>query len=239
MRHFRVIPAVVLSLLLCLALSFPAWAEADERDLTPLPEAWFDDTLFLGDSITYVLMQHCDLEGELEGMQIWSEQSLKVCTAAEDTYRFWYHGDAFSLPDLIRVSGAKRVFFCLGINDIGELGGIERTMTLWAKIVGAIREVDPDVQLFFQSCFPMWSVSVLADLNNDTVNAYNSELRRFCEDNGFIFVDLAEYFRGEDGGIREEFSSDAYVHLTMEAAALWVEQLRNPANYSVDPRSLG
>ena len=92
-------------------------------------------------------------------------------------------------------------------------------------------------KLFLQSCFPMWTPSEYDSLSNAKITDYNERLRGFCAENGFVFVDLADYFRGEDGGIAEEFTSDHYVHINMAAAQLWVEQLRNPLNYSVDPRS--
>jgi hypothetical protein len=243
MQYRRELLSVLLALCLALGLSAPAFAEAKkedkpDRDLTPLPEEWFDNTLFIGDSVTFVLMQYCDREEKLPGMQIWSEQSLNVYTTAQDTFRFWYRGVAYSLPELVKATEAKRVIFCLGINDIVQEGGVKRTMELWPKIFDAIKRENPDVQLMLQSCFPMWRVSVVYDLSNEIINEYNDAMRRFCEENGYIFVDIADYFRDRDGSVKEEYSSDNYVHLTPEAAELWVEQLRNPANYSVDPRSL-
>ena len=235
--------SLLLALCLVLSLAAPALAAAEkkpepDRDLTPLPEEWFDDTLFIGDSITYVLMQYCDAEERLGGIQIWSEQSLNVYTMSQNTFRFWYRGEAYSLPDLVKVSGAKRVIFCLGINDIVQEGGVERTMELWPKIFDAIKKENPDVQLMLQSCFPMWKVSVVYDLSNDVINEYNDQMRAFCAENGHTFVDIADAFRARDGSLKEKYSSDNYVHLSSEAAELWVEELRNPANYSVDPRSL-
>ena len=41
-----------------------------------------------------------------------------------------------------------------------------------------------------------------------------------------------------DNALREELSSDYYVHLNNDGAALWAELLRDPANYSVHPRSI-
>jgi hypothetical protein len=243
MKYRKGLLSLLLALCLALSLAAPALAETAEkpepdRDLTPLPEEWFDDTLFIGDSITYVLMQYCDSQEKLPGMQIWSEQSLNVYTMSQNTFRFWYRGEAYSLPELVKASGAKRVIFCLGINDIVREGGVEQTMALWPQIFDAIKELNPDAELMLQSCFPMWKVSVVYDLSNDVINEYNAEMRDFCAENGHTFVDIADAFRTKDGSLKEEYSSDSYVHLTPEAAELWVEQLRNPANYSVDPRSL-
>ena len=125
----------------------------------------------------------------------------------------------------------------LGINDIGQNGGIELTMELWEELCGNILEKAPDLQIFIQSCLPMFTPSEYDDLNNALIREYNGQLKAFCEDHGFVFVDLADWFRDETGGMPEKFSSDQYVHINFDAAALWVEQLKNPANYSGDPRS--
>ena len=243
MRYGKRLLSALLALCLVLSLGAPALAGAEKKekpdwDLTPLPEEWFDKTLFIGDSITYVLMQYCDSQEKLPGMQIWSEQSLNVYTMSQNTFRFWYHGEAYSLPDLVKAAGAEKVIFCLGINDIVQQGGVEQTMGLWPQIFKAIREVNPDVHLMLQSCFPMWRVSVTYDLSNDVINEYNDQMRAFCAENGHTFIDIADRFRGEDGSIIDEYSSDSYVHLTADAAELWVEELQKPENYSVDPRSL-
>lgn len=213
-------------------------ADGPDWDLTPLPDAWFDDAVFLGDSISFTLEKQCEATGELGEALFMNESSFNVRSAVWGYLQLWYQGNTYTPEDVLPLTGAKKAFFMLGINDVGQDGGIEQTMELWEELIANIRETCPDLQIFLQSCLPMYYASEYETLNNDIINEYNAQLRAFCEENGLIFVDLADYFRDETGGVAERFTSDHYVHINFDAAALWVEQLKNPANYSVDPRSV-
>ena len=233
-----------LFLMLCLILALPAVGLAAETEreepdwgLGPLPDEWFADAVFVGDSISFILERQCELTGDLGDALFISESSLNIRSAVWGQLELWLQGRLCSLEDALPLIGAKKAFIMLGTNDIGQDGGIELTMELWDELVGRIREKDPEVQLFIQSCLPMYEAMEYEDLNNALLREYNEQLKAMCETYGFVYVDLADYFRDETGGVAEKFTADHYVHINFDAAALWVEQLRNPANYSMDPRS--
>ena len=69
------------------------------------------------------------------------------------------------------------------------------------------------------------------------IDSYNEQLRQFCQEEGVVFVDIAHLFKDEENALADEFCSDQYVHVTFEAAALWVDLLRDPFRYSVRPLS--
>lgn len=236
----RALAALVLTLCLLLALpavGLAAEPEAPDRDLTPLPDAWFEDAVFVGDSISFILERQCEMTGDLGDALFITESSLNVRSAVWGQLELWLQGKLCSLEEALPLVGAKKAFIMLGANDIGQDGGIEMTMELWDELISRIREKDPEVQLFLQSCLPMYAAAEYEDLNNAKILAYNEQLKALCEKYELVYVDLADYFRDETGGVAEEFTADHYVHINFDAAALWVEQLRNPANYSMDPRS--
>ena len=233
MRFF----ALLLSAALLLAPGTAALSETPERDLSPLPDAWFDDAVFLGDSVLFALDQYCEYYEEMGDALFFSERSMHLESVTEGFLQLFYGGELFFPLDLIERLAPEKLFIHLGINDIRGEEGVEAEMELWGVLLERVRERSPETKLFLTSCFPMWVGMEQEKLNNALICAYNERLRAFCEENGCVYVDLAEYFRGEDGGIIESYSSDHYVHLSGEAAQLWAEQMKNPANYSVDPRS--
>lgn len=234
---YRILTALLALMLLVSMVPAAAAEDAPDWDLTPLPDAWFDDAVFLGDSVLYNLVQYCERNEEMGDALFFSERSLHVESAVRDFVQILYQGNYYFPLDLIERLEGSKLFILLGINDIGGSGGVDATMEMWASLCEGIRERNPEPQIFLMSCFPMWSGVETNHLNNEIIRTYNERLRDFCAENGCVFVDTAEYFRGEDGGIAERYSSDHYVHINDAAAALWAEQLKNPANYSVDPRS--
>ena len=229
-------------MLLCsvvLGLSAPALAEepAADRDLTPLPDDWFEDAVIIGDSVSVTLKKHCAKTGDLGNVLFLCEFSFGIRNAVSGNLKLWYQGKEYFPEEVIPLTGARKILIMLGCNDIALYGGIDRTMDCWAEFVTRVRATSPDVQFFIESCLPMWHEIHYENFDNDFVDAYNVRLKAFCEENGFVYVDIADAFKDEHNGLKAEYCSDAYVHITYPAAALWVELLRDPANYSEDPRS--
>ncbi len=232
--------ALALGLLLALpAAGLAAEAETEEPawDLTPLPDEWFADAVFVGDSISFILERQCEMTGDLGDALFISESSLNIRSAVWGRLELWLQGKLCSLEEALPLVGAKKAFIMLGTNDIGQDGGIEMTMEFWEELVDKILEKDPDVQLFIQSCLPMYSAAEYKGLNNALILEYNEQLKVLCEKHGLVYVDIADYFRDETGGVDEALTAECYVHIPFDAAALWGEQMRTPEHYSMDPRS--
>ncbi len=239
LNRFKSALALLIALLLAFALPGFAAAEtaADERDLTPLPDEWFDDAVFLGDSVSYTLASYCEMTGDLGDAMFFSERSFNLRGAVGGANPVWYQGRTYYIQDLLEELGRDKVFMMFGINDIGQDGGIDLTMELWDELCARIEEKCPGIRIYLQSCLPMWHVTEHDGFTNDAINRYNERLRAFCEEKGYVFVYLSDAFRNENGTLEELYSADHYVHVNEAAAVVWVEQLRDPANYSVDPRS--
>lgn len=213
------------------AEALPDW------DLTPLPDEWFDDAVFFGDSISVTLKKHCQKTGDLGDALFLCAHSFGVRNAVSGKVKVWYKGEEYRPDQVLPLTGAKKVFAMFGTNDIALYGGIDRTMEKWQTLVERMREKSPDVQIFIESCFPVYHTIHYEGLNNKAIDKYNKRLIEFCEENDCVYVDLAHYFKDKKNGMALKYSSDQYVHVNYEATPVWVEQLKNPANYSVDPRS--
>ena len=236
-----------LSLLLAcfLLLSLPVLAQAEEAaaasplwDITPLPEAWFDDAVFLGDSISVTLETYCSVYGGLGNAQFLCETSYGIYNALSGRVSLNYRGGKYLAQDVLPLTGAGKMFIMVGVNDIGGYSGVDAALERWEEFIGRVRAACPDMQIMIESALPIWSDADYGGLSNTNLRLYNDRLRAFCEENGLVFVDFAAYFRGEDGNLAMEYTSDFYVHVNNTAAELWVKQLRNPINYSVDPRTI-
>ncbi len=214
-------------------------AETPEWDLSPLPEAWFDDAVFIGDSITVVLGQEAEARGGLGEALFLNEFSYGVRNAVQGVLLLWFRGQQYYPWDALPLTGAGKVFFMLGANDVAREGGIDTTMECWEELCSRIKANCPDIQIFIQSELPVWHEIYYEGLNNANLLIYNERLRAFCEEHGYVYVNVADAFRDEYGGLAERYTSDYYCHISYDGARLWIETLRDPSVYSENPRNYG
>ncbi len=204
----------------------------DSRNPQEIPPAvsdgsadYFDDAVFVGDSVSLMLSYYAADTGLLGDAKFLVRGSYSVAHALNGTMLMTWQGRQLSLPDAIAATGAKKVFFMLGMNDIG-LNGIDATMESWDTLLWAVKKVCPEVQIVIQSMTPVYTGGERGKLNNPNVDAYNARLKTFAEEKGYGWLDVASYMKDATGGLAENYCSDQYVHLTSEGAATWVKVLK-------------
>lgn len=187
--------------------------------------SYFDDAVFVGDSVSLMLSYYAAETGQLGKAQFLVRGSYSVAHALNGTMLMTYRGQQLSLPDAIAATGAKKVFIMLGMNDIG-LYGIDTTLENWETLLWAIQKVCPGVEITIQSMTPVYTGGEKGKLNNPNVDAYNARLKAFAEEKGYGWLDIASYMKDATGGLAAAYCSDEYVHLTRDGAAVWVQVLK-------------
>lgn len=187
---------------------------------------FFDDAVFIGDSVTLMLQNYQLSTNALGKAQFLVQGSYSVYHAVHNTMQVSYRGSSMRLPEAVAATGAKKAFIMLGANDIGAYG-IEKTMKNWETVLTRIREKAPDIEIYIQSMTPVWTGGEMGKLNNPNADEYNKALKAFAEENGCIFVDIAPYMKDATGGLATEYCSDKYIHLTFAGAQVWVQALKH------------
>ena len=216
----------------------PAPTPEPTPDRSPLPDEWFDDAVFFGDSISVTLKKHCERNGLMGDALFLCENKFSVHNALSGQIKIWYQGKEYFPEEVLPLTGANKVFIMLGVNDVALYGGLDRTMEYWEIFINNLLEANPNVTIFLESAFPVYYTKCYEGWNNDVFDEHNRRLQELCDKYGLVYVDLAHYFKDEHNGLAEEYTSDYYCHVNYEAAQLWADQLKNPENYSVDPRSI-
>lgn len=186
---------------------------------------FFDDAVFIGDSVTYMLYNYEMANDVLGDVQFLVRGSYSAFHAVNNTMLMNFRGGSMKLPEAIAATGAKKAFFMLGTNDIGAYG-IEKTMANWDAMITAIREKSPDIEIYIQSMTPVWTGGEKGGLNNVRADEFNEELKVFAEENNCIYVDIASYMKDATGGMAQKYCSDEYVHLTEAGAKVWIQVLK-------------
>ena len=204
-------------------------------DMSPLTAEYFDDAVFIGDSVTGTLQYYAFKTGELGDALILAKTSYSVRAAVDNVVMLSYRGRDARIERILSHWGAGKVFLMLGMNDLTVIG-VDKTMEYWEELLAAIREECPEVRVFIQSCTPVYDNGKLGELTNELVDEYNARLKEFAADNDCAYVEIGAHFKNEEGSLAKEYCRDEYVHLSPMCGEIWADLLKDPANYSIPPR---
>ncbi len=197
--------------------------------------SWFDDAVFLGDSVTLKLSYYCDDEPEdkLSDAQFFCAGSLGYTNALwdidqEGAVHPYYRGQNYQSKDCASVTGASKVFIMLGMNDL-SLYGIDDTLQSAKTLIGDILQQSPGVTIYIQSVTPMIAGKEDEDSNNITIRKFNGELEQLCDENGYRYLNVYDQLADNDGYLPLKYCSDPDeqgIHFTDEACELWIRYLK-------------
>ncbi|MCR5808562.1 MAG: hypothetical protein K6G56_03270 [Clostridiales bacterium] len=204
-------------------------------------EAWFADAVFVGDSIMLgwknynnsMLTSNPDFFGQTHFLCEGSYGAGHALEPVTDkSLHPIYQGEQRLLWDSIQMMGAKKVFICFGLNDVA-IYGVEGTANNFQTLCRKIVDASPDVKIYIISAMYLIDDSNMKMLTNANLRKLNTLLRKVCEQNGYMFVDIASHLVGEDGYLLPEYCSDNYVHQTPAAYKEWAKILRSLAAHDI------
>lgn len=189
--------------------------------------SFFDDAVFIGDSVSMMLRNHATKTGKLGAAQFLTFGSLGMRHLDDNDQRIpiTYQGQVMIIEDAVAATGAKKVFIMLGMNDLA-ITKITGTIQCWQRVVNRILAKCPDVKIFVQSMTPVYHEGQKGSLNNPNINDFNAHLKAFAEGAGLTFIDVAPYMKDGTDGLVPRFCSDKFAHLTDTGAATWINVLK-------------
>ena len=196
---------------------------------------WFDDAVFLGDSVTLKLSYYCDANTDALGnAQFFCAGSLGYTNALfplddENAVHPYYKGVIQKSEDCAVVTSANKVFVMLGMNDIG-LYGTDGALESAVTLLGNIQSKSPNAVIYVQSVTPILPSHEGSSLNNTSVREFNEKLKNLSAEKGYHYLDIYSIMADENGALRENYCGDPDamgIHFTNEACAIWCEYLKN------------
>ena len=187
-------------------------------------DPFFADAVFVGDSITYSLLQAETKSGSLGHPQFLCRGSASVNGFVRYFHNIYYQGKEAKLEDAVAATGAKKVFFMLGTNDVGYQSE-EEILDNWDTLIGRILEKSPDTEIYLQSCFPEWTDDTESNWLNEKLAPYNEALKAYAQERGYHYVDVAAYIVDHTGRMATVYSLDEWIHLNPEGCEVWMQAL--------------
>lgn len=195
-----------------------------------VPQGFFDDVVFVGDSVSTGLKYYCMKNPSLGKATFLTSVSLAVDNSMWDlnnknAVHPTYKGEKVIVSDGIQKCGKKKVFIMLGINDLARCS-VDETFENFKKLTDEILKKSPDVTFYVQSVTPL--VKNRGVLTNEKVNHYNARVSSYCRKQKWYFLDVASVFRNQNGALQVKYCSDPKkmgIHFSDEACAIWVKYL--------------
>ncbi len=195
-----------------------------------LSDEFFDGAYYLGDSVIGALSSYCLQNGLLSGTTISSNAQLTYNeTVHMRLGHLIYKGRYVTLPEVMVDLNPRMLIGALGCNDLASFKP-ERCREMLLAFVDLVKETDPYIPVFIQSVMPIREN--MATFNQTIVDEFNEWLKENAESYGYCYIDLAPYFKGDDGQLSYSYKyrNDA-THITSAGAPIWYEQLLNTENY--------
>lgn len=209
----------------------------------PVPASWFDDAVFIGDSVSVGLESYQNSTHALGKATMLCSVSFNAINAllpvSATSLHPKYKGVKRLLEDNVKACGAKNVYIMLGMN--GLTYPVDYTMERTERMVDNILKKNPNVNIIMQSVTPMTNNSYLISkygYSNSRINQFNERIKQLCAKRRWYYVDVGSALKDSSGALRTDFCSDNYdmgIHVTSKACAAWVEYLKTHVPADLQP----
>lgn len=196
--------------------------------------SYFDDAVFVGDSISLKLSYYEASADKLGAAQFLTSGSLGSGNALWDvsdkSVHPSYQGSKMRLEDSVPLTGAKKLYIMLGMNDIAVYG-VDGAVGNMKTLIGKILEKVPDMKVYIQSMTPTTDTSNITSsggINRTSIQRYNEALAAACQSNGWHFVNVAEVMYDSNGYLIRSYCSDPDgmgIHFTETGCRAWIDYL--------------
>ena len=182
------------------------------------PESYFDDAVFIGDSLTTGL----SLYGLLPEEQVLADTGInpqtiltRECISQDGT-------DKTVLDAAAALSPAK-IYIMLGANGVAFLN-FEDIVDWYGQLIDGLREEHPDSEIYVQSVLPVTREREDDTLNNARITELNGLLQEMAADKGVFYLSVNEAIADEEGFLPTDLSADG-MHFCTTVYEEWLQYL--------------
>ena len=191
-----------------------------------VPEDFFENTLFIGDSRTVGLMEY----GNIQGAHFFATSGLCIYDLDDTAIDIPGVGKV-TILELLAKQNYSRIYLMMGINELGA--DIDYTGNLYREFITKIMELQPDTQLVI--CGNLHVTKGRSDsdtiYNNANIDHLNSHLKEIAQEKHLKYIDSNSIFDDETNSLSEAYTNDRTHPLGVNYQR-WVVWLANYQDYS-------
>ncbi|NLL93382.1 MAG: hypothetical protein GX225_04510 [Clostridiales bacterium] len=178
----------------------------------------FSDAVFVGDSRTEALSVY----HVLDTSTILATRGLTSIKIMEDKFIDLGNGTKGTVIDYLKLHKFNRIYIMFGINEVGC--DIDSFKHSYKAFIEAIKEVQPDIDIYIQSIIPMEEGRTDEIYNNEVIAKFNVALGEISTEEKVPMLNVSAAVVGEDGTLQPELSRDG-VHLTTKGLKKYLNYL--------------
>ena len=187
----------------------------------------FDDAVLIGDNITYGFYNYRKYYGRLENMKCIYRGSASIRGLLKHKREFSYKGKETPLEDALADLGCSKALFLLGTNDL-PARPVEDVLKDLNKMINAVLEKNPELEIYLISLLPAANRKPFDNAVNDKISAYNIQLQRYAQENGFEYIPVAPYLQDHVPGCAIQYAQDRY-QPSAKGVSAWIDAMRTYA----------
>ena len=186
--------------------------------------AYFSDAAFIGNSVTAGFPTYFSAYGRglLGDVSVYARVSYSFLTDMNEMsgYMLQYEDVEMQAAQLLNLAGIRKVFICMGTND---LVGTEASVVFdrYVDYINGIIDANPGIRVFIVSTPPRVNSTQTPGLTNDKISELNSLMREYCSDNGLDFIDINTPLCNNSTQLYSGYTSDGYVHMNNTGYGVW------------------
>jgi len=206
------------------------------------PSLYFENSLFVGDSILEGLAQYVRAQRQ-NGAEMLSDakfltsiMGIRVAdligeTAEHERIRYQYRGAVHEFSEIISIAKPKRLFLLVGMNDLAGGATVNDTVMRYERLLLHLKTNFPTLEIVVMTPTPKTSSSWLPDycknpeFGSPLLRSFADRLLSLCKSLSVPCVDIFTALADESGNLPDHFSRDNYVHINDLGSAVVVDTL--------------
>lgn len=197
------------------------WGQPLLKNPTPVGEEWFDDAIFIGDSLTEGLSAYKLLDSD----KIVASTGINPQTILTKDCIRQSNGSTVTVLHAIASRNPGKIYVMLGSNGIAFIPK-DKLVELYGEFVDHLKSSHPDSDIFLQSILPVTHAKEIEDdrYANKKINEYNDAIMQMAGEKKVYYVNVAEAIKDETGCLPSNIGSDG-IHFGPSTYNLWLDYL--------------
>ncbi len=188
-------------------------------------QAYLDDTIFIGDSNTVRINEVYDLVPlenymGMVGMTVQGASTVPCVFFANDV-------KIYTIPDAIAKVQPRRVVLTFGTNNADGSTSLDGFIDSYKTLISTIQDKYEYTDIIVSAIPPCGQLRDYPNVDQSTIDAFNSALVEMCEDLDLPFLNISEALKDSGTGyINPTYISSDGLHLNEMGCMTWVSYAR-------------
>ncbi len=186
-------------------------------------ESYFDNALFIGDSLTLALSYYPVIE---DGVAFCAYKSITPMQFVNNTKVTLDNDTEVAIWDEICKKNPEKIYILLGTNALAS-GSNSSFLLYYERLIEKIKEQFPDTIIYIEGIPPVTSEVSMnrITLTNGRIRKNNVAIAKMAKEQGCYYIDLYHALADENNCLPEEIAQEDGIHMNEEGCRAWIDYL--------------